>query len=125
MKISPLTMIVAGVLLAQVSGAFGQTMGPGAPQPGLPGGRPPDAIDHARGLATQPFNTLPLPPQQPAQRYIPEKRMYSPELGRDVQVPGHFAQPTPDCRVIEPPMIVPGPQGRAPLYMPGGERPSQ
>lgn len=125
MKISPLTMIVVGLLLAQVSGAFGQTMGPGAPQPGVPGGQPPDAIDHARGLATQPFNTLPLPPQQPAQRYIPEKRMYSPELGRDVQVPGHFAQPTPNGRVIEPPMIVPGPQGRPPLYMPGGERPSQ
>jgi hypothetical protein len=125
MKNLRLAMIVAGLLVAQVSGAFGQTMGPGAPQSGAPGGRPPDAIGHARGLATQPFNTLPLPPQQPAERYIPEKRMYSPELGRDVQVPGHFAQPTPDGRVIEPPMIVPGPQGRAPLYMPGGERPSQ
>jgi len=125
MKISPLTMIVAGLLVAQVSGAFGQTMGPAAPQSGAPGGRAPDPLDHARGLATQPFNTLPLPSQQPTERYIPEKRMYSPELGRDVQVPGHFAQPTPDGRVIEPPMIVPGPQGRAPVYVPGGERPSQ
>jgi hypothetical protein len=89
MKNLRLAMIVAGVLVAQVSGGFGQT------------------------------NTLPLPPQQPAQRYIPEKRMYSPELGRDVQLPGHFSQPTPDGRVIEPPMMVPSPLGRAPLYIPG------
>ncbi len=118
-------LIAAGLVVAQSSGAFGQTMSPGASQSLVPGGRPADAIDHAQGLATQPFKTLPLPTRPPLERYVPERRVYSPELGRNVLVPGHFAQPTPDGRVVEPPMFVPGSPGRAPQYLPGGERPSQ
>ena len=80
------------------------TAAPAAAQ-GLPGGRRPDAIDQARGTATQPFKT-PATPDRPADRWISPRRVYSPELGRDVQVPGHYERDVNGQRVERPPLIV-------------------
>jgi hypothetical protein len=82
--VSSLRAIVIGCLLLAA--------GPAAAQ-GVPGGRPPDAIDRARGLATQPFSTLPVP-ERPAVN------------GQRVEVP---------------PLVVTTPDGRA-VVVPGGER---
>jgi hypothetical protein len=95
--------------------------GPAAAQ-GLPGGRPPDAIDRARGLATQPFGTLPAP-ERPAERYVPPARAYSPAQGRDVLVPGHYERDVNGQRVEVPPLVTTTPDGRNPVVVPGGERP--
>ena len=89
---------------------------------GLPGGRPADAIDRARGLATQPFSVPPAP-QRPAERYVPPRRVYSPAQGREVLVPGHYERDVNGQRVETPPLVTTTPDGRNPTIVPGGERP--
>jgi hypothetical protein len=89
---------------------------------GLPGGRPVDAIDRARGLATQPFGTPP-PPTLPSERYVPPRRVYSPAQGRDVLVPGHYERDVNRQRVEVPPLVTTTPDGRNSTVVPGGERP--
>ena len=96
--------------------------GPAVAQ-GLPGGRPLDAIDRARGLAAQPFGTLP-PPDRPAERYVPPARVYSPAQGREVLVPGHYERDVNGPRVEVPPLVTTTPDGRNPVMVPGGERPA-
>jgi hypothetical protein len=82
----------------------------------------PDAIGRATGLAEQPFNTLPMP-AQPTEQYIPNQRVYVPQVGRQIDVPGHFAQRTPDGQIVEPPMTIPSPNGGPPVFLPGGAQP--
>jgi hypothetical protein len=82
----------------------------------------PDAIDRATGLAGQPFNTLPMP-AAPTEQYVPDQRVYVPEVGQQIDVPGHFAQRTPDGRIVEPPMTIPNPHGGPPVFLPGSTRP--
>jgi len=89
---------------------------------GLPGGRPPDAIDRARGLATQPFGAVPAP-ARPAERYVPPQRVYAPAQGREVLVPGHYERDVNGRRVEVPPLVTTTPDGRNPVVVPGGERP--
>jgi hypothetical protein len=89
---------------------------------GLPGGRPADAIDHARGLATQPFSP-PLAPPLPSERYVSPRRVYSPAQGREVLVPGHYEREVNGQRVEVPPLVTTSPDGRNPSVVPGGERP--
>ena len=105
-------IVIVSVLLAAPP-AFAQ---------GLPGGRPPDAIDRARGLATQPFGTLPAP-ERPTERYVPPSRVYSPAQGREVLVPGHYERDVNGQRVVVPPLVTTTPDGRNPVVVPGGERP--
>jgi hypothetical protein len=96
------------------------SVAPAAAQ-GLPGGRPPDAIDHARGLAIRPFNPTPAP-GAPAERYVPPRRVYSPSQGREVLVPGHYERDVNGQRVEVPPLVTTTPDGRNPVVVPGGER---
>jgi len=120
---------IAGATLSDVMNVLRATVfvglllaaGPAAAQ-GLPGGRPPDAIDRARGLATQPFGTLPAP-ARPAERYVPPSRVYSPGQGREVLVPGHYERDVNGQRVEVPPLVTTTPDGRNATVVPGGERP--
>ena len=105
--------IALGSVLLAAAPAFAQ---------GLPGGRPPDAIDRARGLATQPFGTLPAP-ERASERYVPPSRVYSPAQGREVLVPGHYERDVNGQRVEVPPLVTTTPDGRNPVVVPGGERP--
>jgi hypothetical protein len=105
-------IVIVSVLLAAAP-AFAQS---------LPGARPPDAIDRARGLATQPFGTLPAP-ERPTERYVPPSRVYSPAQGREVLVPGHYERDVNGQRVVVPPLVTTTPDGRNPVVVPGGERP--
>ncbi len=89
---------------------------------GLPGGRPADAIDRARGLAIQPFSP-PAAPPLPSERYVPSRRVYSPAQGREVLVPGHYERDVNGQRVEAPPLVTTTPDGRNPSVVPGGERP--
>jgi hypothetical protein len=106
-------IVVTTIAGGPVSDALAQAGGAG-----VPGGRSPDAIDRATGLAEQPFNTLPMP-AQPAEQYIPDRRVFVPQVGQQVDVPGHFAQRTPDGHVVEPPMTIPTPNGGPPIFLPG------
>ncbi len=106
-------VIALGTLLVAAAPAHAQ---------GLPGGRPADAIDRARGLATQPFVTLP-PVERPTERYVAPRRVYSPEVGREVLVPGHYERSVNGQRVEVPPLVTTTPDGRNTTVTPGGERP--
>jgi hypothetical protein len=90
---------------------------------GLPGGRPPDVIDRARGLATQPFTPAPAAPDRPSERYVPPQRVYSPTLGREVVVPPHYARDLNGQPVQGPPLIVTTPDGQNPTILPPGSLP--
>jgi hypothetical protein len=88
--------------------------------PGL--GRPPDAIDQARQRALAPIPRTPGVPV-PTQQWVPERRFYSPELGRELVVPGHYEGRLSGQQYSVPPMTGYGPQGQNPVAIPGGERP--
>jgi hypothetical protein len=112
------TIVVTAIAVGLVSGALAQAGGPAVVPNIVPGGRPPDAIDRATSLAEQPFKTLPMP-AQPTEQYILDRRVYVPQVGREIDVPGHFAQRTPDGHVVEPPMTIPTPNGGPPFFLPG------
>jgi len=107
------TLIALAALLAATAPVAAQ---------GLPGGRRPDAIDRARGLATQPFSA-PAAPTVPSERYVPPRRVYSPAHRREVQVPGHYERSVNGQRVEVPPLVTTTPDGRNSAVVPGGERP--
>ena len=102
-----LVAITAGSASAQIGGSLG---------------RPPDPIDQARQRALDPVPKLP-PPQMPSERWVPERRTYSPEFQRDVVVPGHYEGRISDQQYSVPPQIIYGPRGENPITIPGGQRP--
>ena len=53
---------------------------------------------------------------------MPPAGVYSPSLGREVLVPGHYERDVNGQRVEVPPLVVTTPDGRAPVLVPGGER---
>jgi len=105
-----------------VSDALAQAGGTRFVQNIVPGGRPRDVIDRATGLAEQAFNTLPMP-AQPTEQYIPDRRVYAPQVGQQIDVPGHYAQRTPDGQIVEPPMTIPNADGGPPIFLPGSAQP--
>jgi hypothetical protein len=115
-------IVVTTIAGGPVSDALAQARSIGVVQNIVPGGRPPDAIDRATDLAEQPFNTLPMP-AQPTEQYIPDQRVYVPQVGQQINVPGHFAQRTPDGQLVEPPMTIPNPNGGPPVFLPGSVQP--
>jgi hypothetical protein len=106
-------MIVAGLLVLLAAPALSS-----AAAQGLPGGRRPDPIDRARGLANQPFVPAPAGPARPTERYVPPQRVYSPSLGRQVVVPPRY-----EGRPGSPPPVVTNPDGRHPTLLPAGSLP--
>ncbi len=111
---------MSGIRIALTLGALLLVAAPAAAQ-GLPGGRRPDAIDSARATANQPF-PAPKAPDRPAERWVSPRRVYVPELGREVQVPGHYERDVNGQRVERPPLVVTPPEGGRPTILPGGER---
>src|SRR5262249_48373975 len=93
------------------------------------------SVAHAQIGATPfsggaPGTIRPLPPNPPAplvspalprQQWVPEQRQYDPATGRQLLVPGHTVEVTPDGRLVQPPIVVPSPSGRPPAFLPGGE----
>jgi len=115
-------IVVTTIAGGPVSDALAQAGGTRFVQSIVPGGRPPDAIDQATGVAEQPFSTLPMP-AQPTEQYIPDRRVYAPQVGQQIDVPGHYAQRTPDGHIVEPPMTIPNPEGGPPVFLPGSAQP--
>ena len=88
----------------------------------VPGSQPSSALDRATSLAEQPFYTVPMP-APPTEQYIPDRRVYVPQVGREIDVPGHFGQRTPDGQIVEPPMTIPNPNGGPPVFLPWSAQP--
>jgi hypothetical protein len=88
----------------------------------LPTVRPPDAIDRAHGMATRPLPKLPDAPP-PAERWVPERRVFSPELRREIVVPGHYERVLSDTQSRVPPLHGTIPEEGRTIVIPGGDRP--
>ena len=88
----------------------------------LPTVRPPDAIDRAQGMATRPIPGAPPPPPV-EERWVPERRLWSQDLGTTIVVPGHYERRITDQRYRVPPLTgFTDPGGRA-IPIPSGEYP--
>lgn len=109
------------VALALIAGS-GVAPGPAVAQRALPLVRPPDAIDRAQGLATRPLpGTSPAPVVE--ERWVPERRFYSPRVGGQIVVPGHFERRITDQQYQVPPLnAITRPDGRQ-IPIPGREHP--
>jgi hypothetical protein len=109
------TIVAASTLLAVTSNAQAQ----------LGGGVSPGGVLGTQGLIPPipPPAMMPMPsmPTTPTQQWVPEQRQHDPAIGRDIEVPGHYAERTPDGRLIQPPMTVPSPNGRPPIFLPGAK----
>src|SRR5262245_1875019 len=95
---------------------------PAAPTTSIPLGRPPDVIDQARQRALAPIPQAPGI-ATPGERWVPERRFFSPQYGREIVVPGHYETRINDQQYAVPPVTGYGPQGQTPVFIPGGERP--
>ena len=116
------TTVVATTVLVSASGAHAQ-LGGGLSPGGLAGPRGLGGLNSGPELGSRPNETMPSP-QLPTQQWVPPQREYDPALGRDIYVPPHYADRTPDGRLINPPMTIPGSNGRPPVFVPGGENPA-
>jgi len=104
--------VVATTFLVSASAAHAEIGG--GPSPGGLAGP---------SFGARPNDMAPMP-QTPTQQWVPPQHEYDPAIGRDIYVPPHYADRTPDGRLIHPPMTVPGPNGGPPIFVPGGEKPA-
>jgi hypothetical protein len=102
--------------------AVAASAGPALGQGGVPTVRPPDAIDRAHGLATKPMPKLP-DAQTPSERWVPERRVFSPALGREIVVPGHYERRLSDTQSRVPTLHGVIPEEQRTIVIPGGDRP--
>ena len=116
------TTVVATSLLVSASGAHAQ-LGGGLSPGGLAGPRGLGTLGSGPELGARPNETMAMP-QIPTQQWVPPRREHDPALGRDIFVPPHYADRTPDGRLIQPPMTIPGPNGSLPVFAPGGVNPA-
>ena len=69
--------------------------------------RPLDPIERARSMSTAPRPSL-GPAPQPAERWVPERRVTVPGTARQIVVPGHTERVLSDTQVVVPTLPVYG-----------------
>ena len=107
------------MIVAFLLGFLGASIAPPTLAQGLPGGRRPDPIDRATGLANRPYTAPPAaPPGGLPDRYLPPQSVYSPSLGREVVVPPRY-----ESGPGSPPPVVTNPDGSQPTLLPPGSLP--
>jgi hypothetical protein len=86
--------------------------------PGLPPSpaRPVDPIERARTLSTAPRPPL-GPAPQPAERWVPERRVTVPGTAKQIVVPGHTERVVSDTQVVVPTLPVYGAGPGAPSHI--------
>ena len=117
-------VVVASLLsIAPVRVAESQitSIPPSAPTISIPG-RGPDAIDQARQRALAPIPQAPGLPRPPAEQWVAERRVFAPELGRQVIIPGHYERRVSDQQSIVPPLTVYDVGSGLSFALPGGAR---
>ena len=109
------------VVLA-LSVALGLTAAPPASAQAIPRpGFAPDPIGQSRALSERPLQTAPAPPP-PAERLVPERRVFVPGMAHEVVVPPHYERRITDQQYQAPPLLGLGARGEI-IHIPGGERP--
>jgi hypothetical protein len=113
-------LIAVAPVDAQTGTRFG--VPPIGGQTGTRLGVAPDPIDQSKSLSTRPTPALPAP-KEPVERLVPERRVFVPELGREVVIPPHYERRLSDQQYQVPPLSGFGTRGEGPLHIPGGDRP--
>ena len=84
--------------------------------------RPPSPIDQVREQSMRRLPPLPLP-APPSERWVPDRRVYSPELRRDLLIPGHYERRISDQEYAVPPLPAHDTATGFAFTVPGGARP--
>ena len=114
--------VLATTLLVSAAAAYAQ-VGGGPSLGGLGGPRGLGTLNGEPSFGARPDEPMSMP-QLPTQQWVPPAQEFDPAIGREIYVPPHFADRTPDGRVIHPPMAVQSPNGGPPVFLPGGENPA-
>ena len=85
--------------------------------------RPPSPSEQVREQSMQRSAPLPLP-EAPSEQWVAERRVFSPELQREVVIPGHFEQHVSGQQSVAPPLHVYDVQTGLSVALPGGPRPA-
>ncbi|HEV8438710.1 MAG TPA: hypothetical protein VGT40_11490 [Methylomirabilota bacterium] len=119
-------LVVSLAWLASATPAPAQLIPPplvgGPAQPALQQLRPPSPIDQVREQALRRSAPLPLPPP-PAERWVPERQLYVPEVGRPLVVPGHYERRISDQQYAVPTLPAYDITSGLTVVVPGGQRP--
>jgi hypothetical protein len=112
--------------LTTASSVSAQTIAPlpvgGPAQAALRQLHPPAPVDQVREQAMRRSAPLPLP-EPPAERLVPERRLYAHELGRNVVIPSHYERRISDQQYAVPTLPVYEWNGGLAGIIPGGNRP--
>jgi hypothetical protein len=115
------------VSLAMASLAFAQAIAPlhvgGPAEAAMRQLRPPSASEQVREQSMKRSGPLPLP-DAPSQEWVAERRVFSPELQREVVIPGHYEQRVSGQQYVAPPLHVYDVQSGTSVALPGGPRPA-
>lgn len=84
--------------------------------------RPRPPIEQVREQAMRRSPPLALP-SLPAERWVPERRLYAPELGRNVVIPGHYERRISDQQYAVPPLMAYDVNTGIMVVLPAGDRP--
>jgi hypothetical protein len=94
----------------------------GPAQSVLPQLRPPSPLDQVRESAMRRSPALPLP-TPPAERWVPEQRVYAPEVGRNLVIPGHYERRISDQQYAVPPLPAYDVNSGTMVVLPAAQRP--
>jgi hypothetical protein len=120
-------VLYAALLGAAVPGAaFAQIVAPipitGPAQAAMQQLHPPTPLEQVREQALRRSSPLP-PPVAPAERWVPERQIYAPELGRTAVIPGHYERRITDQQYAVPTLPAYEIRSGTTIIVPGGERP--
>jgi hypothetical protein len=83
---------------------------------------PPSPLEQVRERAMRRSPPLPLP-APPGERWVPDRRILLPGLGREALIPGHYERRVSDQQYVVPPLPAYDLTGPGTVTIPGGERP--
>jgi hypothetical protein len=119
-------VIASMAALVSATAALAQVITPlrvgGPAQAALRQLSPPSPIEQVREQSMRRSPPLPLPPAA-SERWVPERRVFAPELAREVIVPGHYEQRVSDQQYAVPPLSVYDVGSGLSVALPGGARP--
>jgi hypothetical protein len=120
------TLVVGIAWLTTGSSASAQMIAPlrvgGPAQAALQQLHPPAPVDQVREQAMRRAPPLPLP-EPPAERLVPERRVYAPDLGRILVIPSHYERRISDQQYAVPALPAYESNGGPAGIIPGGNRP--